>query len=438
MSEKRGAGAFAATALVVASMVGTGVFTSLGFQLLDLNSAPQILFLWGLGGFIALCGALCYAEVAASLPKSGGEYHFLRSLYHPSLGFMAGMLSAIAGFAAPTAITALAFGKYFHECFPVLSVELSAVLVILLGTAAHAISTRTSARIQVGATGLKLALILVFIIAAWVFPGKGDIRWSIDWASDSKSILQPSFAVALLFVFYSYTGWNAAVYGLEEWDDPQHTVRRALIGGTLLVGLLYAGLNASFLHAAPVAEMKGVVQVGHVASVSLFGQGAARVVAGLFAVGLFASVSALLWAGPRVLGAMGKNVGALRMFAPRKDVPHLSLIFQAALALVLVAAVGFRTLIEATQVGLTLCTSLVVAGCMVLRRRHPEMERPVRVPLYPLPPLIFLTMAAFVIVRTAIVDFTSLGDGEPKPTLIGMGAVLGLTLLWFPLKRLRQ
>ena len=438
MSERKGAGAFAATALVVASMVGTGVFTSLGFQLADLGSAPQILFLWALGGFIALCGALCYAEVAACLPKSGGEYHFLRSLYHPSLGFMAGMLSAIAGFAAPTAITALAFGKYFHECFPLLGEEQAAALVIVLGTAAHAISTRTSAKIQVAATALKLALISAFIVAAWALPGKGDIRWTVDWTADSRAILQPAFAVALLFVFYSYTGWNAAVYGLEEWDDPRHTVRRALIGGTLLVGVLYVGLNASFLHAAPVAEMRGVVQVGHVASASLFGKEAARVVAGLFAAGLFASVSALLWAGPRVLGAMGRNMRALRIFAPREDVPHVSLGFQAVLALILVAAVGFRTLIEATQVGLTLCTSLVVAGSMVLRWRHPGMERPVKVPLYPLPPLIFLAMAAFVILRTAMVDFKSLGDGEPKPSLIGMGAVIGLTLLWFPLKRLRQ
>ena len=430
MSEKRGAGSFAATALVVASMVGTGVFTSLGFQLNDLNSGPQVLFLWALGGFIALCGALCYAEVAASLPKSGGEYHFLRSLYHPSLGFMAGMLSAFAGFAAPTAITALAFGEYLHESFPLLPVKWAAALVILLGTAAHAISTRTSARVQVGATALKLALIFTFIIAAWLLPGKGDIRWSPDWAEDFNAVTQPAFAIALLFVFYSYTGWNAAVYGLEEWDDPQKTVRRALVGGTLLVALLYIGLNASFLHAAPVEEMKDVVQVGHVASVSLFGKEAARFTSGFFAIGLFASVSALLWAGPRVLGAMGKNMRALHFFAPRKDVPHNALIFQAVLALILVFAVGFRELITATQTGLTISSSLVVAGCIVLRWRHPDLPRPVKVPLYPLPPLIFLAMAGFVIVRSTIAD--------PSSTMIALGAVLVCTFLWFPLKRLRQ
>jgi APA family basic amino acid/polyamine antiporter len=421
------AGSFAATALVVASMVGTGVFTSLGFQLVDLNSAPQVLFLWTLGGAIALCGALCYAEVAAALPRSGGEYHFLGKLYHPSLGFMAGMLSATAGFAAPTAITALAFGEYLHETIPLLPVKIAAAAVVLAGSAAHAIGTRTSARVQVAATLLKLALIAVFIVAAWWLPGKGDIRWKVEPHADLDAILQPAFAVALLFVFYAYTGWNAAVYGLEEWQRPEVTVRRALIGGTLVVAVLYVGLNASFLHAAPVAELRGKVQVGHVASVSLFGQEAARTVSGFFALGLFASVSALLWAGPRVLGAMGKDLRALRFFAPRHEVPHAALIFQAGLALLLIFTSSFRDLITMTQIGLTLSTSLVVGGCFLLRLRHPGLPRPVKVPLFPLPALIFLAMSGFVIARSAIAD--------PGPTLAGLAISAIFAVLWFPLQR---
>ena len=421
------AGSFAATSLVVASMVGVGVFTSLGFQLVDLNSAPQILFLWALGGFIALCGALCYAEVAAALPRSGGEYHFLGKLYHPSLGFMAGMLSATAGFAAPTAITALAFGKYLHQAMPLLPENIAAAAVVLAGSAAHAIGTRTSARIQVGATLLKLSLIALFIGAAWWLPGKGDIRWTPDFAADSKAVVQQAFAVALLFVSYAYTGWNAAVYGLEEWQRPEITVRRALIGGTLVVTVLYVALNASFLRAAPVEELRGKVEVGHVASVSLFGPEAARAVSGFFALGLFASVSALLWAGPRVLGAMGKDLRALRFFAPRQEVPHAALIFQAGLALLLIFTTDFRELITTTQIGLTLCTSLVVGGCFLLRLRHPGLPRPVKVPLFPLPPLIFLAMSGFVIGRSAIAD--------PGLTLTGLAITAGFALLWFPLQR---
>ena len=411
-------------------MVGVGVFTSLGFQLVDLNSAPQILFLWTLGGLIALCGAFCYAEVAAMLPKSGGEYHFLRSIYHPSLGFMAGMLSAFAGFAAPTAITALAFGEYLHKAWEEIPVQQAAAGVILLGTAAHAVSTRTSARVQVAATGLKLLLILTFIVAAWVMPGKGDIRWNFQPSADFAAIITPAFAVSLLYVTYSYTGWNAAVYGLEEWHDPQKTVRRALLWGTVLVAVLYVGLNASFLHSSPVAELKGQEAVGHIAATSLFGDEAAKTVSGFFALGLFASASALLWAGPRVLGAMGRNMRSLSFFAPRKDVPHLALLFQTSVALVLVYAAGLRQLMEATQIGLTLCTSLVVAGCMVMRHRAPEMDRPVKVPFYPLPPLIFLAMAAFVILYSA--------KKNPETTLAGAGVAVFFAVIWFPLKLIRR
>jgi basic amino acid/polyamine antiporter, APA family len=430
VSKPAHAGAFAATALVVASMVGVGVFTSLGFQLVDLSSAPQILFLWTLGGLIALCGAFCYAEVAAMLPKSGGEYHFLRSIYHPSLGFMAGMLSAFAGFAAPTAITALAFGEYLHKAWEGIPAQQAAAGVILLGAAAHAVSTRTSARVQVAATGLKLLLILTFIVAAWVMPGKGDIRWNFEPSADFAAIITPAFAVSLLYVTYSYTGWNAAVYGLEEWRDPQKTVRRALLWGTVLVAVLYVGLNASFLHSSPVAELKGQEAVGHIAATSLFGNETAKTVSGFFALGLFASASALLWAGPRVLGAMGRNMRSLSFFAPRKDVPHLALLFQTTVALVLVYAAGLRQLMEATQIGLTLCTSLVVAGCMVMRHRAPEMDRPVKVPFYPLPPLIFLAMAAFVILYSA--------KKNPETTLAGAGVAVFFAVIWFPLKLIRR
>jgi APA family basic amino acid/polyamine antiporter len=424
------AGSVSATALVVASMIGVGVFTSLGYQLEHLDSAPQVMLLWLLGGVIALCGAVCYMEVAALRPKSGGEYHFLRSIYHPSLGFMAGMVSAFAGFAAPTAITALAFGEYLHSAWPGVPVGGAAAAVILLGAGAHAVSTRTSARVQVAATGLKLLLIVGFIAAACLLPGTGDVRWTPDWRADVAALWQPAFAVSLLYVTYSYTGWNAAVYGLEEWRDPQRTVARALLAGTLLVTVLYLGLNAAFLHAAPVEKLKGRDAVGHIAAVALFGESAARAVSGLFALGLFASASALLWAGPRVLGAMGRGMRSLAFFAPRGEVPHRALAFQTLVALVLVAATRLRELMEATQVALTLSTSLVVAGCMVLRRREPDAARPVKVPFYPLPPLIFLVMAGFIIVYAAL--------KHPGTALQGAGVAVGFALLWFPLKRFQK
>lgn len=425
MSHERHAGTPAATALVIASMIGTGVFTSLGFQLNDFHSAPPILLLWVAGGLIALCGALCYAELAASVPRSGGEYHFLGALYHPSLGFMAGVLSALVGFTAPTALTALALGGYVHSSFGGIPARLVAIVVIVLGTLAHAINSRTSARVQVAATSLKLLLVGSFLVAALVLPGHGDIRWWPVTAGDAQDILKPAFATALLYVFYSYSGWNAAVYGLEEWHRPEHTVRRALVAGTLLVLVLYVALNSAFLHAAPMAELKGVLEVGHVAADSLFGKETAKWLSALLAVGLFASISALLWAGPRVLATMGKDVRALRWFAPTGGVPKHALAFQALLAIVLVVIGDFEFLLTYTQIGLTLSTALTVAGVIVLRIRRPDLPRPVKVPLYPLPPLIFLGMTAFVIIQSMV--------ARPLPTTAGLVTAGLFALLWFPL-----
>ncbi|WP_193210761.1 amino acid permease [Luteolibacter marinus] len=421
MSKSNRAGIPAASALVVANMIGTGVFVSLGYQLLDFHSAPPILFLWLLGGLVALCGALCYAELARHLPKSGGEYHFLGAIYHPSLGFMAGLLSAIAGFAAPTAITALAMGAYLNKALPWIDATAAAAVVIVIGAAAHGLSASTSGRVQVVATTLKLLLITVFLVATCVIPGKGDIRWSFDAAEDLPQVLSPMFAGAAFYVFYAYSGWNAAVYGLEEWNRPERTVKRALVGGTLLVTALYVGLNMAFLKAAPVEALKGKEEVGHVAAQAMFGDQAGQVISGLFATGLFASVSALLWAGPRVLGAMARDLPALRFFYSPGEVPLKALAFQAILALVLVGSSKIDSLMTYTQTGLTLCTFLTVAGLFKIGRggRIPRITY--------LPALLFVAVTGFVIVRMFMHGW--------GPATIGLLTAAVCAGLWFPLQR---
>ena len=374
-----------------------------------------------LGGVVALCGALCYAELARRLPRSGGEYHFLGTIFHPSLGFMAGLLSAIAGFAAPTAITALAMGAYLHKAVPGIDARVAAAAVILIGAAAHGLSSKTSGRVQVAATSLKLLLIAMFFGAAFLAPGKGDIRWSFDAVEDIPQVLSPAFAGAAFYVFYAYSGWNAAVYGLEEWHRPERTVKRALVGGTLLVTALYVGLNMAFLKAAPVAALAGKEEVGYVAAQAMFGEDTGRMISGLFAVGLFASVSALLWAGPRVLGAMARDVPALGFFSSTGEVPKKALGFQALLALVLVFAGKIDSLITYTQTGLALCTFLTVLGVFVVARSG-QISRGIFFPA-----LIFLAVTGFVILRMFLNGW--------GPATIGLLTALVCAGLWFPLQR---
>lgn len=423
-------GTLSATALVVASMVGTGVFTSLGYQVGDIPSGPGIVLVWALGGLVALCGALSYAELAGALPRSGGEYHFLGRLYHPSLGWAAGLLSAVVGFAAPTALAALALGSYAHRAFPQVPQVAAAVVALIAVTGGHLITLRTSALLQTVATSLKLTLVIGFTVAAFLKTGHGDIRWEIRPRADFDIITSPAFAVALLFVFYAYSGWNAAVYLLEEIQDARRTLARALVCGTLLVMALYVLLNAAFLKAAPVADLAGVTEVGHVAAEALFGEGAARWFSGLLSLGLVATVSALVWAGPRVLHVMGADFHALRILAARNrnGLPVAATLILSGLALAFVLTGNFGQLLTYTQFALTLCAFLTVFGIFIVRRR-PAVEGGFRCPLYPLPPLVFLAMTGFVMIRSLV--------AEPVPTLAGMATVLLAWLCYFPLRNAR-
>lgn len=420
-------GTLPAAALVVSSMVGTGVFTSLGYQVRDIPSGPGILLVWALGGLVALCGALSYAELAGALPRSGGEYHFIGRLYHPSLGWTAGLLSAVVGFAAPTALAALALGSYVHRALPQVPAAGAAVIALILVTGGHLFTLKASARLQTVSTSLKLVLISGFIVVAFWKTGHGDIRWEIRPQEDLEIIANPAFAVALLFVFYAYSGWNAAVYLLEELEDGRRTVARSLVWGTLLVMGLYVLLNAAFLKAAPVADLAGVTEVGHVAAQALFGEEAARWFSGLLSLGLVATVSALVWAGPRVLHVMGRDFHVLRLLAARNrhGVPVAATLILSGMALAFVLTGSFSQLLTYTQFALTLCAFLTVFGIFIVRRR-PATEGAFRCPLFPLPPLVFLAMTGFVMVRSLV--------AEPGPTLAGMATVMLAWLCYFPLK----
>jgi basic amino acid/polyamine antiporter, APA family len=257
------------------------------------------------------------------------------------------------------------------------------------------------------------------------------VRWRIEPLADLEIISSPAFAIALLFVFYAYSGWNAAVYMLDEIRDAKRTLSRALVFGTLLVMALYVLLNAAFLKAAPLADLAGVTEVGYVASEALFGEGAARWFSGLLSLGLIATVSALVWAGPRVLHVMGRDFEALRILSVRnqRGIPLPATLILSGLALLFILTGDFGQLLTYTQFALTLSAFLTVFGIFILRRR-PATPGGFRCPLYPLPPLVFLAMTGFVMIRSLI--------AEPGPTLAGMATVLLAWMCYFPLRKVRS
>ena len=411
-----------ATAIVVANMVGTGVFTSLGFQVGDLPSGFTILMLWLVGGICALCGALCYGELAAALPRSGGEYHLLSQVYHPAAGFLAGWLSATVGFAAPIALAAMAFGKYFAHVAPLSSPLLMSIGLVVLVTLIHLRGVGVGAVFQNVATAFKVALILGLIGAGLAMTSPQPVSF-LPHAGASGLITSAPFAVSLVYVMYAYSGWNASAYIVGEIERPGRNVPLSLAIGTSLVALLYLALNAVLFRSAPLAELSGAgEEVSHIAAAHIFGAAGGKIIAGLISFGLISSISAMTWIGPRVTMAMGEDYRAFA-FLGRKNqagVPARALWLQLGIVVFLLSLGSFATVLTYIQFALTVCSFFTVLGVMVLRFRQPALPRPYRTWGYPVTPLIFLAISLWMMIHI----FRS----NPRESLAGLGT-LGLGLL---------
>jgi APA family basic amino acid/polyamine antiporter len=386
--------------IVVANMIGTGVFTSLGFQLVDIQSAPVIVFLWVLGGIIALCGALCYAEMGSALPRSGGEYNFIGQIYHPGAGFVSGWISATIGFAAPTALVAITAATYFNAAWPGFPVVPSAVILVIAVSLIHLSNRRNSGGFQLVFTAIKVVLIIGFAVAGLVaVEDPQNVRWT-PLTTDVQLIGSGAFAVALIYVNYAYTGWNAATYLSSEVRDAARELPRILVIGTLIVTVLYVALHFMFLTVAPMDAMSGKLEIGHVVADYAFGTAGSQFVATMLAVLLVSTVSAMVIAGPRALQVIGQDFHALRALSKenRAGIPTVAIVFQMAITILLVISSSFDAILVFTGFTLGLNTLVTVLGVVVLRRSQPHIARPFRVPLYPLPVIIFCGITLWTLI----------------------------------------
>jgi APA family basic amino acid/polyamine antiporter len=386
-----------ATAIVVADMVGVGVFTSLGFQVNDMPSGFSLLLLWIVGGIVAICGAFCYAELAAMLPRSSGEYNFLRRIYHPAFGFVAGWLSATVGFAAPIALAAMAFGIYFKSIIPGAPPLLLGFGITWLAALVHLCGVKFGGAYHNAWTALKLVLIVVFIVAGFAF-GDSQSTSFLPSTVDLAYIGGAPFAISLVFVMYSYSGWNAATYIVGELREPARNLPRALFVGTAIVIVLYVALNAVFLATTPMRELAGQIDVGIVAGKHVFGSLGGRIVGAAISLGLISSISAMTWIGPRVTMTMGEDMPMLRMFSrkSKRDVPAVAIVFQLLVSNLLLLTQSFEAVLDFIQFSLAFCSFFTVLGVIKMRFTHPELARPYRAWGYPVTPLIFLSVTLFM------------------------------------------
>ncbi|HEX2632047.1 MAG TPA: amino acid permease [Bradyrhizobium sp.] len=386
-----------ATAIVVADMVGVGVFTSLGFQLKDIPSGFSILLLWTTGGIVALCGALSYSELGAMFPRSSGEYNFLSRAFHPSLGFLAGWVSATVGFAAPVALAAMAFGEYGKSLLPNGSPLALALAVVWLVSLVQLSGIRHSGIFQLISTILKVVLILAFLAAGFAIGTPQPISFAPS-SSDFAHVTSGSFAIGLVFVMYSFSGWNAATYIIGEMRLPQRNLPRALLAGTLIVLMLYVALNAVFLHTTPIDKLSGQLDVARVAGSYIFGDIGGRIVGAMICLGLVSSISAMMWIGPRVMMTMGEDISALRIFARKspQGAPAYAILFQLAVANLMLFTRSFEAVLDFIQFALLFCSFFTVLGVIKLRITQPDLRRPYRAWGYPLTSLVFLLATAFM------------------------------------------
>lgn len=384
-------------ALIVANMIGTGVFTSLGFQVVGTRTGFALLALWAVGGFLSLAGALCYAELGAMLPHSGGEYVYLARAWSPALGFTGGFVSITAGFAAPIAIAAMAFGRYAAAvvAVPPLSATLGVIGVV---ATVHWVHVHGARLFQVATSTVTIGVIVVFVAVGLTIGPVEPLSFAPS-ATAWREIAAAPFAISLIYVVYAYHGWNAVGYVAGEIREPQRVIPRAVVGAVLLVGSLYLLLHLVFLRTTPLDALAGTVEVAALSATRILGPAGGRVMSGMIAAVLVATVSGFLLAGSRVTQAVTAGTRRLAWVGVRSadGVPRRALAVQIGIALLLIATSTFEEVVAYAGVVLNLMNLLAVLGVMRLRRTAPELARPFRVPLYPFVPLAFAAISGWMI-----------------------------------------
>jgi basic amino acid/polyamine antiporter, APA family len=428
LDESRSINLFTAISVVVANTIGTGVFTSLGFQATDIKSGFVLMMLWVVGGIFSFCGALSYGELGAAMPRSGGEYRYLSDIYHPILGFLSGWVLMTVGFAAPIALAAIAFGNYFWRVFPVFNPTVLAIGLTISISLIHTRNLHVSSLFQNFSTVFKIAFIVIFIGCGLALAQPQTIQF-LPEVGDGTRLVSSSFAVSLVYVTYSYSGWNASAYIAGEVEQPEKNLLRSMLIGTGIVMLLYCAINFVFLYTTPIEKIAGELEVGYVAAESIFGLWGAKFMGLLISLGMIASVSGMVLAGPRVVQAIGEDIPFFRIFAQhnRQGVPYYGILLQLAIVLVLILTSTFETVTIYLSFTITLSSCLTVLGVFIHRLKSPDSPRPYKTWGYPITPLLFLAIGVWILVFVF--------KDKPIESLAGLATIsLGIPVYFFAAK----
>jgi APA family basic amino acid/polyamine antiporter len=438
---ERKLGLFPLTNIVIANMVGGGIFLTSGFLMRDLHNPLVMLALWLFGGLIALCGALSYGELGAAIPHAGGEYAFLSRLYHPVLGFLSGWVSFFVGFSAPIAFAARGFSRYLTQALPgllhpgiirggsegAIMEKTYAILIVAAFTLLHTRGLEIGARVQNALTGLKI-LFIVGLVAAGFAIGSGSLAhltaagpFRFDFAGIK------TMGLSLMWIMFSYSGWNASAYVGSEVKDPSRNLPRSLLLGTGVVMVLYAALNLFYIYGIPPVRMEGVEAVAGLAAGNLFGRSAETALSLVISFAFFSSLSAYLILGPRVYYSMARDGIFFKSVAavdPKCAVPTRSILLQGGIAIVMVLFGTIDQLLTYMGFSLGIFPILAVLGVFKLRRTG---QSAVRLPGYP------VASAVYILVGLAILVLAFLR--QPVESLIAIATALAGIPIYFLFKR---
>ncbi|MFC1554885.1 APC family permease [candidate division KSB1 bacterium] len=425
-------GLFPVTNIVIANMIGAGIFTTSGLLMQDLGSPLLMVSLWVVGGLIALCGAFCYGELGATIPQAGGEYIYLSKLFHPISGFLSGWVSFFVGFSAPIAMSAMGFSEYFTRAFPgtlewgdpEILKKLYSVLIIVIFTIIHLRGIEFGSKIQNYLTIVKVVLIVGLIFIGFSF-GKGDIGNLFQGTQtyfDFGSI--KTIGLSLMWIMFAYAGWNASAYIGSEIKNPSRNLPFSLILGTCIVTILYFGLNLLYVYSVDPENMKGVLAIGGLAAENLFGRSLETIFSMLISFALFSSLSAFIILGPRVYYSMAKD-GYFFKFAseihPVFKVPSKSIIIQCIIAVIFVLSGTFDQILTYMGFSLGIFPILAVIGVFKLRKHKQSV---IKMPGFPYIPILYLIPSILILVLAYF-------ERPVESTIAVLTVILGIPVYYF-------
>ncbi len=427
-------GLFSLTNIVIANMIGAGIFTTTGLLMGDLGNPLLMLLLWVIGGVIALCGALSYGELGAAMPYAGGEYTFLSKLFHPIFGFLSGWVSFIVGFSAPIAASAIGFSAYLFHAFPGIAETLDfpentlkklvAISVILVFSFIHLRGVSFGAKVQNYLTLLKIGLVTGLILVGFLL-GNGKISHFTEGETLVAGFGSlKSVGLSLMWIMFAYSGWNASTYIGSEIKNPTKNLSRSLLLGTGIVMVLYLLLNALFIYAIPPAAMHDVIAIGGLAVNNLFDRSTDTLISLLISFALFSSLSAFIIIGPRVYYAMAKDGYFFKFLGevhPTFKVPTKAILIQALIAIIMVFFGAFDQILTYMGFALGIFPIFTVFGVFLLRKSGRSV---IRQPGYPWVQLFYILMSLFILILAYL--------ERPKESSIALITVLaGIPLFYF-------